>query len=393
MPITLVKLVDLYVGTLVFALLNLVDLAATPFRRRRVGDPQRILLVKFWGLGSILLLQPTVRALRRRFPGAHVTLLTLRRNLGLAPLLPGIDALETLSLERPLSLPFRIVALALRLRRRRYDLVIDCEFFAKLAAILTYLSWAPERIGFYRRERLRRRLYTKGVPFLHDRHVTAAFAELCTPLGIEVDPGDHALAGPAPAARAEARSLLERLAVESDFVAVNVNASELAYERRWAPEKFADLCRRIAGEIGLDVLLVGAGTEAAYVEAVRHAAGSARVHNVAGTTTLPGLQALLLRARLFVSNDSGPLHLAAASGVRCVALFGPETPDLYGPVGDGHIVFYRRLSCSPCMSVHDMKQVVCGGQIDCLREISVDQVLGGVKQLVGNRVAAAVGAR
>lgn len=374
MPITLAKLIDLYVGTAIFVLLNVLRPLLAP-RRAPAAEPRRILLVKFWGIGSILLLSPVMRALRARHPGAHLALLTLSRNRGLAPLLPAVDEILTLDLDRTAGVPLELLRLVRTLRGRRFDLVVDCEFFAKAAAILTFLSGAPRRVGFHRDERLRQRLYTDGVPFRHDRHVARAFCELLGPLGIAADPQDHRLAAPDEGARAEASRVVAEAGAGDEVVVVNVNASELAYERRWAPEKFAALSRGVAERLGVDVLLVGSPSERDYVARVEAEAAHPRVRSVAGRTSIPGLQALLVRSLLFVTNDSGPLHLAAQSGVPCVALFGPETPDLYGPVGEGHDVFYRRLPCSPCMSVHDMKQVVCHGQVDCLKEIGVDEVL------------------
>lgn len=375
MPITLAKLIDLYVGTAIFACLNLLGMLRRSSGGPPPGEPRRILLVKFWGIGSILLLSPVMRAVRRRYPESHIALLTLSRNAGLRPLLPAVDEILTLDLESTWRVPLELLRVVRAVRSGRFDLVVDCEFFAKAAAILTFLSGAPRRVGFYRDEKLRQRLYTDGVPFRHDRHVARAFCELLAPLQIPADPADHRLAEPDAAAREEASELLGAARVPGEFVVVNVNASELAYERRWAPAKFAELSRRMAERLDVDVLLVGSPSERGYVSEVEVRSASKRVKSVAGRTSLTGLQALLVRSLLFVTNDSGPLHLAAQSGVPCVALFGPETPDLYGPVGEGHIVFYRRLPCSPCMSVHDMKQVVCHGQVDCLKEIGVDEVM------------------
>ena len=387
MPITLVKLIDLYAGTALFALLNLFSIL--PRRRAGSAPPRKILLVKFWGIGSILLLLPVMRALRKAHPQAEITLLTLKRNQGLFSLLP-IDRFVTLDLGSTPAVPFRLVGLTAAIVRARYDLVIDCEFYAKLAAILTFASGAPRRVGFYRKERLRRRLYTDGVPFRHDRHVTRAFAELLRPLDIPVNEEDHALAAPSSAAIDEADAIRDELGLSmGNYLVMNVNASELAYERRWPPDRFAELARRIRQQLEIPVILIGAPGERDYVQGVERDAGDG-VTSVAGRTTIPGLQALLHGACLFVSNDSGPLHLAAASGVRCAALFGPETPELYGPVGSGHVVFYRQLPCSPCMSVHDMKQVVCHGQIECLRDISVDTVYESIaSQLLARPAPAA----
>jgi len=80
---------------------------------------------------------------------------------------------------------------------------------------------------------------------------------------------------------------------------------------------------------------------------------------------------------LFITNDSGPLHMAALVGTPTVSFFGPETPEFYGPLGDSETtaVFYKHLYCSPCLSAYNVKTPVCGGDNRCLQAITVDEVL------------------
>jgi ADP-heptose:LPS heptosyltransferase len=123
--------------------------------------------------------------------------------------------------------------------------------------------------------------------------------------------------------------------------------------------------------------MIGSPDERNYVENLRQRTREPeRVDNFAGKFDVEGLIALLERADLLVSNDSGPLHIAAAMGKPVVALFGPETPVMYAPLSARATVFYRPPACSPCVNVHDNKMATCHlGHALCLEGIAPDDVL------------------
>jgi ADP-heptose:LPS heptosyltransferase len=140
-------------------------------------------------------------------------------------------------------------------------------------------------------------------------------------------------------------------------------------------------------------VLIGSRGERAHVEEVVRASGAgARLVNFAGRSDLGELVALLAHASAVVTNDSGPMHLACAAGAPVVALFGPETPTLYGPLraaaGQHHAVHYLRLGCSPCMFVHDNKVLSCWfSQARCMAGIAAADVLTSVEDLLDGRSA------
>ena len=105
----------------------------------------------------------------------------------------------------------------------------------------------------------------------------------------------------------------------------------------------------------------------------------ARCIDASGKLTIPELGALFQRCELLISNDSGPLHLAASLGTGTIGLYGPESPDFYGPVSDRSSVIYKGIKCSPCMNVYTAKQFRCPFNAECMREISVEEVLQQVR--------------
>jgi ADP-heptose:LPS heptosyltransferase len=147
----------------------------------------------------------------------------------------------------------------------------------------------------------------------------------------------------------------------------------------------AELLVHLTAQRAANVVLIGSPVERPHVDAVVRQAGVAsRVVNLAGRSSIGELVALLEQAAVFVTNDSGPMHIAAATGTSTVALFGPETPTLYRPLrsspGQRHFIHYLGMGCSPCMFVHDNKVLSCWfSQAKCMSGIAAADVLASVE--------------
>lgn len=388
--------IDRHVGGFLCGLL----VALKPILRRASpvqppGEVRRILLLKMWGMGSIVLVSSIFRELRRRYPNARIDVITLHENLGLLSLYPEIERKHSLDLSRGVfSFLGQTLAMLLRLRRERYDLLLDLEFFTRFSALFSFLAGARRTHGFSAKSQARGRLHDVEVPFNSYQHVAVNFLSLVRGAAMEPSPRDEVLGQPVlpllvPPAEAWERC---RTVLEADpahqrgraLVVINPNAGDMALERRWPAERVVELLRELARE-PLDLVLTGSPGERAHVESIVNASGlGARLVNLAGRITIPELIALFAHARVVVSNDSGPLHLAAAAGADTVAIFGPETPVLYGPLvaraGQRHAVHYRALACSPCMFVHDNKELACWfAQAVCLTGIEPRAVLESVR--------------
>jgi ADP-heptose:LPS heptosyltransferase len=377
---------DLVVG---LPLCTLAFLAMLPVRwlvrlRGGSGAPvRRILVVKFLGLGSILLATPLLRRLRETWPDARITFLTLGPNVDLVRRLGCVDEVLGVPNRNVLSLLAAVPGLMLALRRSHFDLAIDLEFYSRLSNLVSWGSGARRRVGFFVRARWRGSLLTDPVYFNPTLPFGRAVMALLKPL--RVDPVDATrLVRPAVHPEEE-RAALARLIelgmpASGSLVAVNVNASDLCDERRWPEERFASLIERFPKEVAsVDrIAFIGTTAQAPVVARVLQAlspAARARCLDLSGRTRLVDLLVLLQHSALLITNDSGPLHVAAALDVPTVSLFGPETPALYGPVGESHLVFYAGHWCSPCLSVYNAKIAMCRGRNECMRRISLEEVV------------------
>jgi ADP-heptose:LPS heptosyltransferase len=156
--------------------------------------------------------------------------------------------------------------------------------------------------------------------------------------------------------------------------------------RRWPTRRFGLVARRLV-DAGAVVAVTGGRGEAALAREVAEAA-ERDVWDLSGRLDLRELVALLARARVLVSNDSGPVHLASALGVPVVALFGPNSPALYGPLSEGSVSFYDAPPCSPCITNFNYKTSRCRNPV-CIAAIEVEDVARAALSLLATRRAEA----
>jgi lipopolysaccharide heptosyltransferase II len=380
--ITTMKAIDRRVGRALCALLS----AVSPARVKPMPAPEsvrEIALVKFWGMGSIVLMTPAVALLRAKYPGARLTFVTQAANAELLKLVEGVDRVLALDLgSGPLAFARSLWQLVKNARAQHFDLWLDCEFLTRFSALLTGVSGAKVRAGFHAPEIDRGRLHHVLLPFnsqwhMIDNFCVVASGDVSAPPVAALRPLQRFQAS-AEASRTLGDKLAQRgLGVGEPFLVLNPNAGELALERRWSVENFAALADSLASCWEGKFVVVGAGAERAYVASMLKLVGAReRIIDLSGQTSLAELVALFDQARVLVSNDTGPLHLACAVGTPTVAIFGPESPLLFGPRGARHQVVYQGLACSPCLNVYNGRSVSCRYAVThCVADLSVSTVL------------------
>lgn len=337
--------------------------------------PQRLLIVKPSSFGDIIHTLPALDALRRHWPQAQIDWLVKEE---WAELLRGQPALRELVLLPKTFDQWR--SLAQSFPARRYDVVIDFQGLLR-SGVASWLTRAPARIGFAGAREASRWFYTARIAcapaVLHavDRNL-----DLLRQIGVPAAPARFPFAVPAESAGwAQALCARERIGAADKIVVLHPAARWRT--KRWPAERFAQVADRLAANPGVRIIFVAGGEQAGQVDEVMRQV-SGKVVNLAGRCTLLELAALLKRAHLAISNDSGPMHLAAALGTPVIGLFGPTDPRRVGPYGAGHSALKKQFACPGCT------RRACVRDQSCLKAIAVDDVLSAAAALLRGRPAA-----
>ncbi|MCU0230159.1 MAG: glycosyltransferase family 9 protein [Acidobacteria bacterium] len=334
----ILKVADALVGWPIAVLLS-------PFAGRRAAatspapsvapPPRRVLIIRPGGIGDAVLFLPMLRELRRAWPQAQLDLLVEKRNAGVVRGLGLAD--HVLLYDRiPGDLP-RVLA-------GGYDLVIDTEQYHRASAIVALLTRAPRRIGFG--TNVRRLLLTDALPYDQSIYEARSFLELArcaTGLEPHWDPEQPFL----PLDEEAVRFAEAALAPLGDRPRVAIHPGASIPERRWPPERYAEVAAKLAAQgIGVAVLGGREDVKAATVIATRLEGQPAVI--LAGKSTLAQAAAIVAQVDVYVSADTGVLHLAYAVGTRTVHLFGPGVLSKWGPPGHRFRSIAADAPCSPC---------------------------------------------
>lgn len=334
----------------------------------------RVLVIKLSSLGDVVHTLPAVESLARGFEArgeaAEIDWLVEEPASGVLKGHPRLANLIVVKRRGWSHSPGENLRVARFLASRRYDMALDFQGLLK-SGVWVWLSRARRRIGFSNyREGSHVFLNEKLPPYDPDVHAVERYLQLARHAGgAEVE--DFAYA-PGPEATREAGERLREAGVRNGYFVLATRARWAT--KLWSDGKFAELGTRLVKSTGLKCVLVGGPSDEAALEGLKGAIGPGAV-NLAGKVDLNSLFSIMSRAEFAVTVDSGPMHVAAASGIPVVALFGPTAPWRTGPYGAGHRVIRKDLECSPCF------QRRCA-DTKCMDLIGVDEVAGAVEGLL-----------
>jgi lipopolysaccharide heptosyltransferase I len=370
----------------------------------RHADFSRILLIKPSAVGDVVHTLPFLEKLRRRYPRARIDWLLTPENAELVRRHPAISNILLFARRdfaedgRRLGAVAGMLRLIREIRAVRYDMVIDLHGQLR-SGLFAMISEAPVRVGFDRPIRrtastfqgrplgnIPRRgwagaregswlAYTHrlSIPTL-EIHAVDRYLCIGSPLGFDTDPPVFNLPV-SPEAEARIASHLASHSTPGRPLAILVPGT-IWETKRWTPEGFAGVARRLV-EIGFTPILIGSKSERALNRSIHaQAPGST---DFTGQTSLADAVALIRRAALFVTNDSGLMHIAAALGRPTVSIFGPTNPVQVGPYGQPGSVVRLDLPCSPC-NFRRLSQ--CPHDHACMRDLTVDMVMDRVREVL-----------
>ncbi len=342
-------------------------------RVRRL-EPRRICIIKPSSLGDVIHCLPILPALRELFPMARISWVVNAAFRSLLDNHPNVD--EVIAFERgksglSSSGASSTVELCGRLLKQRYDLTIDLQGLLR-SGLMTAATRAPVRVGVADAREGARWFYTHRVPAPRlGLHAVDRVGRIVAALGLErFEPAFHI----SPTAQDQLWAKETLASVPSPRVILNLGARWLT--KRWPPEHFAEIARRAVAEFGAGLVCVGARVDMPLAAALRQAIAPLPVLDLTAKTTLLQLAALAQASDLFVSNDTGPLHLAAAAGASVVGIYTCTDPSLTGPYGPRVTTVRSCVWCAPSF------RKTCR-RLECFTELNPDRVW----PVVRNRLA------
>ncbi|MFH1994628.1 MAG: lipopolysaccharide heptosyltransferase II, partial [Nitrospinota bacterium] len=311
------------------------------------GDSIKNILVREpnW-IGDIMMSTPAIHALRESFPNSRISVLIKK---GLAPLLEGNGDIDEIISFSPEGLsPLSRISFYRDLKERDFDLALlfTNSFESALAA---WLAGAKIRLGY--RKDMRNLLLTHPVPLPKRESPRMHQSKFYTDLVAEAGPGQPAdrlfFHVPEEAAIEAEKIWQENGLTGSSFVVGFGVGAAFGNAKRWPLERYSELANRIVRELEGKVIIFGGSGDRGDAENILSGC-PAGVISLAGGVSLKTLGALLKRCDLYVTNDSGPMHIAAAVGTPIVAIFGSTDPSESAPLSDLYTIVRKEADCSPC---------------------------------------------
>ena len=336
----------------------------------------KVLIIQTAFVGDVVLSTPLFQAARTRLGAGRIGAVVRPETADLLRNNRNVDDIVLYDKKGRQKGPVELLRLARRLREASYDAALIPHRSFR-SALLGYLAGVPIRVGFDRSAG--RRLMTDRVPF-PAAHEVERNLFLLAPWSVDTA-GFRPALYPDDADREAGDLLMRESGIQATDRILGISAGSVWATKRWPPERFAALIRRIADEYDYRIVLFGGEDDRPLCSDIAQASGTDPL-NAAGHLSLLQSAALAARCTAFVSNDTGMGHVAAAMGTPVIVIFGPTVPAFgFTPHGEGHRVVERALACRPCSS-HGGDRCPIGTH-DCMRSITVDQVMNTVSVRLG----------
>ena len=327
-------------------------------------NPRKILIVKPSSLGDVIHSLPFLNAVKTCLPKSEIHWIIAKGLEGILESHPMIDKLWVIdkdswkNIQNVKSTIQEIKVLFKKLKQEKYDLVVDLQGLLR-SGVITAATGAPVRIGFREAREGSSVFYTHKVAGGKNIHAVDRYLKIAESLGCNTAD----ISFPFPFVQTSDFRL--QTSDTGDYAVIVPGARWKT--KIWPAEKFG----KLASLLPVESIIVGSKTDKDIADEIVSLSGG-RAVSLAGKTNLRELIAIISRANFIVSNDSGPMHIAAALNVPVFAIFGPTDPSRTGPYGKGHTIIREDILCSPCFrkSCDEMK---------CMKDLSVEKVYGIIK--------------
>lgn len=341
---------------------------------------RRILITRTDRIGDVVLSTPVIKALREKYPQAYIAMIVAPYARDVVDANPYLDEVIVYDKDIKHRSWWRSFKFASRLKKKKFDLALTLHPTNR-AHILTFLAAIPRRLGYDRKFGFLNNLRVKHEKQDGLKHEAEYNLDLLKKLGISGNSAD--LFVPIKAESEEWVSrLLEENGIKGSDKLLAVNPGASCPSKIWPAENFARAAAELARKYGFKVLVLSGPKDTHLADAVIRGLSGAGL-NLSGKTSVSRLASLLKRCALFISNDSGPVHIASSLGVPVISIFGRNQPGLsprrWGPLGKKGKYLHKDVGCIRCLA-HG-----CEKGFACLKAVSVEDVLAAAESILENK--------
>jgi heptosyltransferase II len=365
-----------------------VDDVLAAVRKMLFGDPRssildsrnefkRILIVRTDRIGDVLLSTPAIKALRQAYPSSFIAMMVSPYSKEIVEGNPYLDEVIVYDKDRLHKGWFSSMKFTRELKKKRFELALILHpgnrqhmiaFFAGIHRRLGY----GRKMGFLLTDRI------KHLKQLGEKHESEYALDLVRFLGIE--PGDNPMFMPVKAESEEwARNFLRENNISDSDKLLAVHPGASCPSKRWPGDRFAQVADKLAERFGFKVLILAGPGDLQAASSVSGQMHSPAI-NLGGKTSVSQLASILKRCGLFISNDSGPVHMACALGVPVISIFGRSqaglSPRRWGPQGANSRILHKEVGCRVCLA-HN-----CAKGLLCLKAITAEDVLAAAEDIL-----------
>ncbi len=378
MSVSLIKFIDKSIGIPYCIILGMIRL----FIRKKIPPIKKtknILIIQLCGIGETILTVPAIKALKKKYNKTAIDVLCTNRNKDVYFKYPFISKLNIAKLNL-FSLKWFVLK-----NFRKYDIVVDMEEYLNISAIMSFFL-GKYTIGYA--HGARSLVYDKKTRYNDKQHISKTFFDLVKLLGVKgtVKKLEKLNYTGSDKKIVDLSLKYSGIKKQNFLVGITAGAAESSKSRMWPKENFARLIERIAKKKrNVKIILVGANYERKLNEDIINLIKDKRikksVFNFAGKFTIRQTFYLISRCNIFISNDTGPMHIAAAMNIKTIGLFGPNLPIRFDPLNKKSTSIYKKMPCSPCINVHKGQVPECfyGEESrdyrKCMKGIKVGDVL------------------
>ncbi len=333
----------------------------------------KLLIIQTAFLGDVVLTIPLIQA-AKKYLKAQISVICIPSTKNILEGHPSIDEIIVFDKKNSEKSFFSLLKFAKKLKEKRFDVAVIPHPSFK-SGLISYLAAIPERIGLS--NSAGRFFFTDKVFFDKNKHQLERYLDLLKHFGVDIKEKIKIEIKIEKEAEKFADDILPK--AEGIF---GINPGSVWATKRWPAEKYAELSDKISKELGGQIVIFGGPDDIEIANSVEKNMKQ-RAINIAGKTTLKQLAASIKRCRIFITNDSGPIHIAAAMNIPVVEIFGPTIKQFgFFPYSKNAIVIEKNVPCKPC-SPHGPNK--CPKKhFDCMNKITVGEVFDAVKKQYEN---------